>query len=311
MFFDHFSLPLNVLRTIAAIFLLLLVGYGAKKVRVLKSSDASVVNVIIIYLTMPAFIFTAVYQKPLPDGAWSAPVVVIISEMVLLGIAYGVGRVLRLDRPTTGGLMLAAAFGNTGFLGYPVTIAAWPNRPEALVTSVMVDNFAMAMWLNSIGIAVAATFAGTSFDRKNMLAFLKTPLLPATVLSLLLRTSHVPEPFVISMKYLGAATIPLAMLSLGLSLSTNSIKGMSKPFLAAFALKVAVLPVLVHFGLNAAGVNGVVHDAAVLEASMPSAVMSGVVAGQYGANGPFVSAAIFLMTLFSLGTIPLVLTFLH
>jgi predicted permease len=144
-----------------------------------------------------------------------------------------------------------------------------------------------------------------------MLEFLKIPLLPATVLALILRTVHVPQPIVISMQYLGAATVPLAMLSLGLTLSTNSIRGMALPFTASFILKVAVLPILVCFGLGVAGINGVVRDTAILEASMPTAVMAGVVAGQYGADGPFVSGAIFLMTLFSLGTIPVVLMLLH
>ncbi|HEX2924054.1 MAG TPA: AEC family transporter [Chloroflexota bacterium] len=310
-FLSNLSLPQNVLQTIAAIFLLLLVGYGAKRAKILKQSDTSVVNAIIIYLTMPAFIFSVFHKKPLPDGVWATPVVVLVGEMVVLALAYGCARLLKLDRPTTGGLMVAAAFGNTGFLGYPVTTAVWPHQPGALVTSVMIDSFGMSMWLMSIGIAVAATFASAKFDRRSMLAFLKTPLFPSTVIALLIRNCNVPEPIVISARYLGAATVPLAMISLGLSLSARSIRKTSTPFLVCLLLKVAVLPVLVHFGLKPFGVTGLVHDAAVLEASMPSAVMAGVVSGQYGANGPFVSGAVFLMTLFSLATIPLVLTILH
>ncbi len=111
--------------TIASIFLLLMTGYGAKRVGVLKTADSSVVTSLVINLTMPAFIFVNTHNKPLVTAMVKAPVLGFAAQMVVLGIAYLAARAMRLDRRTTGALMLVSAFGNTGFLGYPVVAAAF------------------------------------------------------------------------------------------------------------------------------------------------------------------------------------------
>ena len=59
---------MSVLSTVFSIFLLLFVGYAAKKIRLLHAEDADRLNTIVIYLTVPAFIFEAIYsyRQPLP-----------------------------------------------------------------------------------------------------------------------------------------------------------------------------------------------------------------------------------------------------
>lgn len=300
----------NVLSTVSAVFLLLLVGYGARKLGVLRSSDTTVVNSIVINLTGPAFAFSAIYGKPLTLQMIGAPMVVFVSSMMVMGLAYLIGTILRLDRKTTGAIMLVSAFGNTGFLGYPVTMAAFPGSGEAIATAVMCDQFAMALPLYSVGVVVAASFAAAKASRAQMFEFMKAPLLPATIIAILLRPVHLPQPFVTSMTILGQATVPLAMLSLGLSLSRSSLKTATVPFTVGLVLKMLALPAIVFLGLRLAGIDGVVRNVTVLESSMPAAIMTGVIAGRYGTNGAFVSAAIFLMTLISIVAIPVILMLL-
>jgi predicted permease len=301
----------NALPTILPIFILLLVGYGARRFGVLKPGDAATVNSIITYLTLPAFIFTAIYGKKVTTQMVSAPIVVLIATMVVMGLAYLCARALNLDRRTTGGLILAATFGNTGFMGYPLTLGAFPGNGQAIATSVMVDQFSMTLPLFSIGIVIAASFASTEFSKWQVLEFVRNPVFPSAIVALALKSVHIPVPIMSSLTYLGAATVPLAMISLGLSLRRLSMKAATVPFLVAFILKMIALPVLTFFGLKVAGVGGVVHDAAVLEASMPTAIMAGVIAGRYGANGAFVAGTTFLMILLSLITIPATLMLLH
>ncbi|MEN6519938.1 MAG: AEC family transporter [Armatimonadota bacterium] len=300
----------SVLSTVSAVFLLLLVGYGARKLGVLKSSDTAVVNSIVINLTGPAFAFSALYGKPLTLQMIGAPMVIIISSMLVMGLAYIAGVILHLDRKTTGAIMLVSAFGNTGFLGYPVTMAAFPKSGDAIATAVMCDQFGMALPLYSIGVVVAASFAAAKTNRAQILEFMKAPLLPATIIAILLRPVHLPQPIVSSLTILGQATVPLAMLSLGLSLSKSSLKTATVPFTVGIVLKMVAVPIITFLGLKLVGIDGVVRNVTVLESSMPAAVMTGVIAGRYNTNGAFVSAAIFLMTLASIITIPVILMLL-
>lgn len=300
-------MPLEVTETVLAIFLLLLAGYVIRRVGVLKASDASVVSSIILYLTLPAFIFTALYGTHISVTQMITPVVALAGQIIVLGLAYLVARLLKLDRRTTGGMMLVAAFGNTGFLGYPLTVAAFPGDREALTTAVMFDQFGMALPLYTIGIVVASVFGSRSFDLSGLFAFLKMPVFPVTIIALLVKNQPVPDAILTALSYLGAATVPLAMISIGLALTGGHIVSSIKPLIAVIILKMAALPLLVHFGMAAIGASATVHSVAVMEAATPSAVMAGVIAGRYGANGAFAAGAVFATTVLSIAVIPVVL----
>ncbi|MGC8861286.1 MAG: AEC family transporter [Armatimonadota bacterium] len=297
----------HTLNTVASIFLLLLAGYGSKRLGALNASDAAVVNSLVVNLTMPAFIFVSVHNKPITPAMVKAPVVGFVMEMVVVGIAYCAARALRLDRRTTGALMLVSAFGNTGFLGYPVVTAAFRGDKHAILSAVMFDEFAMALPLNSVGVALAVSFAGCRFERSSLLEFLKTPLFPSTIAALLLRQVSVPPLVMTTLGYLAAGTVPLAMISIGLSLTSRVVKSYPYALATALILKMVVLPALVWLVLPLTSVGGVVKQVVVLESAMPSAVFSGVVAARYGANGAFAAAAVFASTLASVIMIPAVL----
>ena len=100
----------TALTTVVSVFLLLLAGYAAKRVGVLKPGDSTVVNSIVINLTMPAFIFVYTHGKPITPGMVKAPMLGIVAEMAVMGLAYLCARAMRLDRRTTGALMLVSAF---------------------------------------------------------------------------------------------------------------------------------------------------------------------------------------------------------
>lgn len=282
-------------------------GYGAKRVGALKAADSSVVTSLVINLTMPAFIFVNTHNKPLVAAMVKAPALGFAVQMVVLGLAYMAARAMRLNRRTTGALMLVAAFGNTGFLGYPVVAAAFPGDEQAILTAVLFDSFAMALALNTVGVAVAASFAGSEFEWRSLLEFLRTPLFPATVVALILKDVYIPGVIMTTLDYLAAGTVPLAMISIGLNLSTGSLKQHPGAVGAAVALKMIALPLLMTVFLPLVGVTGNVRQVVILESAMPSAVFAGVVAARYGSNGAFAAGAVFLTTLLSVAWIPVVL----
>lgn len=285
-------------------FLLLLAGYGAKRIGILKATDSRVVNSIVVNLTMPAFIFTSIHSRPLHPAMMKVPILGLALQTTVLGLAYASARALRLDRRTTGGLMLAAAFGNTGFLGYPMVAAAFSHNPRAMPTAVMFDELAMSIMLNSVGVAIASCFGGASFEWNSLLDFLRNPLFPSTVVSLALRNAYVPPTIMKTLGFLAAGTVPLAMISIGLSLSARSMKKYPAAFGAACALKMLTMPVLMYFISPLVGVTGVIRQVAVIECAVPTAVIAGVIAGRYDANEEFVAGAIFVSTLLGIAVIP-------
>lgn len=302
---------MGVLGTVFSIFLLLFVGYAMKQFRILRGKDADLLNSIVLYLTLPAFIFAAIhsYRNPLPWSIVKVPVVGFAMIAVVLLIAYLLGRALRLDRPTLGALILAAGFGNTGFLGYPVSVAAFHNK-GALVTAVLYDMFAMALPLYIVGSMIAAAFSGERVEARRILRMLLMPVLLTVPIALILRPVTVPAPIMSSITYLSNGTIPLVMISMGLSLSSRSLKGYVAPAAVACVLKLGMLPLISYFAYRSVGLTGVTYQSAVMESAMPTAVMAGVIAGKFGANSSFLAGVIFVSTLIGLATIPMTLVIL-
>lgn len=288
------------------------VGYGAKKVRLLRAEDADLLGTIVLYITLPAYVFDAIYSfhRRLPSDMIKVPFLGFAGILVILVLAYCIGRLMRLERPLLGGFIIASGFGNTGFLGYPVVQAAF-GKGEALVTAALYDEVAMAMPLYTLGAVIAASFAGSRVDGAQLRKVFAIPSLWAIPAALMLRPIRIPVPVVDAIQYLALGTIPLAMMTLGLSISARSLRGIVNPVLVASALKLAVLPVVTHYLVSAFGVSGLIHKSTVLESGMPTAVMCGVVATKFGKSGTFVAGIIFVSTLLSIASIPVTLLLLH
>lgn len=294
--------------TVLSIFLLLSVGYGAKKVKLLRDQDADLLNTVVVYITLPAFIFDAIYsyRQPIPLSIAKVPIIGFAMILVVLGIAYIVGRVMGLDRPTLGGMIIASGFGNTGFLGYPLVQAAFREK-AALVTAALYDELAMALPLYTLGALIAAGFAGRRVDREQLLRVFTLPSMLSIPIALIIRPISLPNPLLEAVRYLAAGTVPLVMISLGLSLSGRSLRGLALPVAVTCVLKLVVLPVITYYAARSGGLSGVMHQVTVVEAGMPSAIMTCVIASKFGANARFVAGVIFLTTLLSIASIPLML----
>jgi hypothetical protein len=295
-----------VIDSVLGVFLLLLVGYGAKKLRLLRAEDSNVLNEIVIYITLPALIFTVLYgyKANLSLSIARVPIVGFVMIAVVLAAAYGIGRAMRLDSGTLAGFILAAGFGNTGFLGYPVTQAAFKD-PSALVTAVLYDEFGMALPLYIIGLVITAVLAGQKAHYSQVTQAFKYPQLWAIPIALLLRQSHcVPHSLIVAIGYLGSGTIPIVMISLGLMLSARSMRGYGIPLAVVCMLKLAVLPIVTCYGARFAGITGTQYQTTVMEAGMPTAMMVGVLVSKFGENPEFVAGVIFVTTLLSIVTIP-------
>lgn len=304
----NFGDLLHTMGAVLSVFILFFVGFGIRKLRLLRTEDASILNTLVLYVMLPVFIFNAIYsyRQPIPLSIAKVPIIGFAVMLVVMGLAYVVGKSLKLGRGIIAGLILASAFGNTAFIGYPVIQAALHDK-SAMVTTVLYDELAMATPLYTIGLLILAGFAGEKLNRRH---FSKAPMLPqlwAIPIGLALRPVTLPEPLLEALQYLSNGTIALVMISLGLMISSRSIKGFAIPVAIACILKLAVLPALTYLAVRHAGFTDIMVKATVIEAGMPTAMMAGVLASTFGENGEFVAGAIFFTTLISLISIPLML----
>jgi len=297
----------TIVSAIAPILVLAGVGVALRRFGLLRHGDSKVLNVVIVYVALPAMIFNVVAKAPLSVGLLAATATGWATALIGLGLAWVLARALKLPDRVAGGFIIAAAIGNTGYLGYPVVRAllgaSW------LSSAIFFDVFGSIACMLTVGIAIAAHY-GEHEGRVNYAReLLMFPAVLAALLALAFRV--VPWPVIVSstvMDWTGfAATMaaPLIMVSLGASLDPKAFRGATASLAVLSGVKLVFLPALAAAIAIAFGMTGSLR-LLTLEAGMPSALLTLIVSQRFGLDDSYVAAAGLTTTVLCVITIPLV-----
>jgi hypothetical protein len=111
--------------------------------------------------------------------------------------------------------------------------------------------------------------------------------------------------------YLGQATSGLVLIALGVALRPSAFRAYAWPVMAACALKLVVAPVAMWMFARMAGYSGELLALGILQAGMPSAVMGSVLCGETGMVEDYAVSAVFVSTILSVITLPILLAALR
>ncbi len=280
------------------------IGWLLRRTGVLASEDARPVNAIIIHVGLPALVFRSVHGAALgPELAIIAGVAWAVFAATAL-LAWLATRALRLTRPIAGGFILAAALGNTGYLGYPISSALLGD--EGLVRAIFYDVFGTVGALLLVGLAIAERFGHAEERRIDPLREVLTfPAVIALAAALVLRRVEIPVLVSDGLDALATLVVPLIMISVGLSLRSGCMRENVAPLAALAGIRLAIAP-LVAFGLGSLVLSD--PDAVrvvVLEAGMPSMMLTIVFGARFRLDTGFIAAAILLTTVVSVVSVPL------
>ena len=280
------------------------VGAVLRLTGVLSREDARPINAIIIYAALPAFIFRSVYGAELRQELLGVVAVAWGVFAVMAGLAWIAARALKLPRPTAGGFIIVTALGNTGYIGYPVTQALF--GATALPEAVFYDVFGTVGALVFVGLLVAQRYGDNDEAHVNPLRELVTfPAVIALAVALLLRSVPIPELVSSGLGLLANMVAPLIMLSVGMSLRFSTLGRAAGPLAVVSVLRLIVAPAIaLGLGMLLLG-SGVPLRLAVLQAGMPSMMLTLVVGERFGLDSDFIASAIFVTTALSAVALPL------
>ena len=196
-------------------------------------------------------------------------------------LGLGLTRFLRFDRVTTSAFLLSILFVNAGNYGIPFNQFAFGPEGVARAAVYFVGNSVLA---NTLAVYIASS--GHANVRNSLVAVAKMPLAYAAVLGLLFNVMHwsTPEPLTRVLDLAAAAALPVMLVNLGLELARARVEDYDWRVFLATGLKLLVTPV-VALGLAAVmGLQGLTRSVAVLEASMPTAVMASLIAFEFDAR---------------------------
>jgi predicted permease len=289
------ALPVVLYNNIVPVFIIIGLGYILE--RRLKIEIKSVSRTIFYALT-PCLVFSSLVKSTVSGGEfWHIASFEILITLVVALVAWGVARALRFDRATGSAFLLTILFVNAGNYGLSVNQLAFGD--EALARAVIYFTVS-SLLINTLGVYLASWGKARAGDA--LANVFKVPIVYAVFLAVfvkLINLNVTGSPVFKAVETVGKGAVPLMLLLLGMQLARTSLaQGMKMAGLAAF-IRLAVAPVIAFSLANLLSLAGPTLQACVVEASMPTAVTTAVLAIEFDARPEFVTSVIFLSTLAS------------
>lgn len=290
---------LDILNIVLPTFIVIFIGFVFGRI---KKVDMSAVVDISIYIALPALAFTAMLEKKiiLQDAlkVWASALIIMIGCGITAWIIF------KIIRQKHSGLYIPISIMNTVNIPFPIIYMAFGSEGLFAATLFYIPS---ALLVYSWGVYTASK----KHWKESIKEIFKVPLIYAALLGLILNLSGITVPKLIidPLNFIGLMAIPLILIILGHNLSKVKIKSLPTTFLASF-LRMGMgllLGIAVVYLFN---LQGIFRAVVILDAAMPAAVFSSVLATKYKNEADLVSSVVFVTTVISLITIPLLLMIL-
>jgi len=262
---------------------------------------------IVLYIILPCNIFSAFHKGISPEVLRQCLIVLIIAlGMQMLNIVLN--KVLYRRIPPTRRVVLqySTIANNAAFMGLPI-IGAVFGSTGVLYGSIVLIPMRIFMWTSGLSLF-------TKTDAKQMVKVIAThPCIWAVILGVayLFVPFTLPDFLAQTITLVGDCTTVLTMLIVGSILSGVNPKSLlDKECLYYSFFRLLAIPALTFGVLLLLKVDATVTGVVVLSAAMPAAVLTAMLAEKYDQDYMFGSKVIFVSTLLSMISLPLISMFL-
>ncbi|MCL1972404.1 MAG: AEC family transporter [Endomicrobia bacterium] len=270
-----------------------------------------VINTIVIRFFFPALCFKVISTAAIDKNILLLPLsaLITISLSILLSIAvYSVfSKSLGLSKKEKAVLILAASFGNVTFLGLPLLTGLYGE--EAAKYVLLYDLLATTPMVWIAGVAIASSYGhGEKFSiRQSFKTIAELPPIWALVLGFAVNFAGIrlPEFLIKTLDLMSMPIIPLMIFSVGLALTVPKLK-QTVTVVPAIVIKLCIVPLMAFAIASLLGMSGLALKASVMEAAMPTMVLTLVLASHYKLDHTLAALAIMLTTALSFITLPFV-----
>ncbi len=290
------------------LFILIFVAYFACKAKLLPANANKVIADLVVNITSPATILYAVATSSHALSN-SAVLGILLITAVTLGaqmlLGWGFTSTLRLKGTQAGAYRFMLVFSNCGFLGYPVVQALFGG--DAIFVASMY-NLIFQLLCYTYGVRQVA---GDPNVKSLSLNTFCRPMIIASLLALVLYLTNVPfHPTLVSaLGLLDRITSPASMLAIGCALASYPLKTIfGRWHVYVFCvLRLIAIPVMVWAVLRLFITNDLILGVMVVLSAMPAATNSSLLCAKYNGDESTAASGLFVSTLLSLVTLPLLL----
>lgn len=285
----------------------ILVGIYARKRKLLGDRERQGFITFLLEIALPCMVFHSFNQELTPERWKEAAVALAVAFGVCL-VSMVLGKILYRDFPfeRQSVLRYGTLISNCGFAGLPITESAY-GQMGLFYASIYIIPTRIFMWSSGISLFTRADWKTRV---KNVLL---NPGIIAVELGLIRMLFQIPIHPVLetAVTSLGSTTTSISMVVIGSILADIDIRTVvDKGVLRLCFVRLIALPVAVLLVMKALHAGQTLTGVAVLLTGMPVGTTSALLAEKYGADHIFGSKCVFMTTVLSLFTVPLLSFFL-
>ena len=265
-------------------------------------------STIVLNVLSPCLVFSSLVGSKLPsDELVGLALFTVLAVLLMSGVAFLSARVLRLGRSETIALMVVTMFVNGG--NYGLTLNQLRFGDPGLARAVVYYTTSTVM-LYTLGIFIASM--GEMTWRDALRRLLRLPPVYAAVLAIIVYSFRIPlpAPLLRGVEVAGAGAIPVMLLLLGMQLADLKTVASLRLAVPAIGLRLLIGPLIGLMVATLLGLSGLGRSTSIIEASMPPAVFTIILATEFDLEPEAVTSIVLLSTLLSPLSIATVITLL-
>jgi len=287
----------DLLSIIAPVFICAGIGFVWQKQG--RSYDTALITALITNIGTPCLVFFTLYDADLKIADFG--VMALAAALAIAGFALLGGVVLKLTGLPFRTYLPSLMFPNSGNMGLPLSLLAF-GKPGLAFAIVYFTVSAVQQF--TIGVAISS---GAMSPARLM----RIPIIYAVVLALLIMGLElkVPDVVINTTRLLGGMTIPMMLITLGVSLAKLRVSSLGR------SVGLAVFRLVLGFSVGwlvatSLGFTGLERGVLILQSAMPVAVFNYLFAQRYNNQPEEVAGMVVLSTALSFATLPALLWFL-
>lgn len=294
-----------VINQMAVLFILIAAGYLLFKIKLLTTDGVKTLTKLVVNFTTPCMILSSVFGDTshiTGNSILNFLLLSLLAFALFYVVALPSARVLSNKKENRGLYCSMIVFGNVGFMGFPVISSIFG---EEYVFYAMLFLIIFTLICFSVGILMISGKGG-GVDLKLLI---NASLICAVIAIIILFTRvRIPAVIVSSIELISKINTPCAMLVVGATLATIPVKAVFNNWrlYPLTLIKMIVIPIIVWLVFKPFAADETLFGLLVVLSGMPIAAIMSMFAIEYGNDERAASSGIFLTTLLSAATIPLI-----
>lgn len=302
--FDNIVFTANI---VAPVFLIIAVGYFAKKRKIINEVFVDVTSRLVFQISLPVFIFLEISELDLSQVFNVDQILFITLSTIITYLLIWAGTTPFIKNPEDKSAFIQGAFrGNYAIVGLALISNLFGN--DALGKATLILAFLLPVY-NVLAVIVLTV--PKHQGKINFISMFREIILNPLILAVVFALPFsyfklkLPEIFITTGNYFADLALPLALVGIGGSLNIQNLKRASTLAFSSSIIKIVVLPLLLTFLAIFLGYRNDDLGIMFIVFACPTAIASFVMADVMGANSKLAGNIIMITTLGAVFTISL------